>query len=171
MGTAKSRVVCGGRGTQAALDTQMWAWLPTGRAQPGPLPAHIGHPVSAQPGHPAGWGTGPCLQPFGRAGQGRQHAGQILSARCAPQAPPCAPVNKLHNEHRSLQNHRWLPAVACAPPGSPSCPGLVLPWAETPSPCRDEPPSQGQQAPEPTQQLMAMWLPCAREGQPGRAHG
>lgn len=168
MGMARSCVVCVGRGTRAALST--------GRAQPGPLPAHIRHPVSAQPGHPAGWGTGPCLQPL--AGQAARRANPLGTLRPAgsPLLPPCTPVNKLHNGHCCLQNHRWLPAVACAPPGSPSYPGLVLPWADTPSPCRDEPPSQGQQAPEPTQQHMAMWLSCASEGQPGShspvwAHG
>lgn len=115
---------------------------------------------------------------FGRAGQAARRANPLGTLRPAgsPLLPPCTPVNKLHNGHCCLQNHRWLPAVACAPPGSPSCPGLVLPWADTPSPCRDEPPSQGQQAPEPTQQLMAMWLSCASEGQPGShspvwAHG
>lgn len=128
-------------GLPSAPELGAGSWLPVGRAQPGPVPAHVGHSMSTWPGYhravPSRWPAGqdgaqvPACSSF--PGQGNRHTRQILSARCSPQAPrlllPRAPVNKLYNGHRGrLQNPSWLlgsarlGVVAWAPQGVPGGP-------------------------------------------------
>jgi len=121
------------------------SWLPTGRAQPGAAPAHVRHPVSTWPGYPqgrgwvasrAGWGTGPCLQPFPRAGK-LAHKANPLGGLRPTGSLTWAPVNKLHNGRWGrLQNHSWLlgsaplGAVSWAPLGVPSAARGFLPQGD-----------------------------------------